>query len=129
MWVSDDPAEARAESRWAAACAANHLEDVMKRNAEHGMPDVLTRVVTARTQHYDYYAGHLSSDAEHTAYLTDDLIDTFAITGPPAACIERIRELAALGVTEISSAYLNGQREQMERVGRDVVPALAGVAA
>jgi len=31
MWVSDDLAEARAESRWAAACAANHLEDVMKR--------------------------------------------------------------------------------------------------
>jgi alkanesulfonate monooxygenase SsuD/methylene tetrahydromethanopterin reductase-like flavin-dependent oxidoreductase (luciferase family) len=129
MWVSDDLAEARARGRWAAACAANHLEDVMRRNPEHGMPDVLYQVVLARTQHYDYYAGHLDSSAEHTGYLTDELIDTFALVGPARRCLERIRELAALGVTEISAAYLNGQREQLERVGREIVPALAEVTA
>lgn len=129
MWVSDDLGEARAESRWAAACAANHLEDVMRRNPEHGMPEELGRVVLARTQHYDYYAGHLDSSAEHTGYLTDELIDDFAITGPAERCLERIRELAELGVAEISSAYLNGQLEQMRRVGREVIPALAGATA
>lgn len=129
MWVSDDLREAREESRWAAACAANHLEDVMRRNAEHGMPEELYRVVLARTQHYDYYAGHLDSSAEHTGYLTDELIDDFAITGPAERCLERIRELAALGVNEISAAYLNGRLEQMRRVGRDVIPGLVGTAA
>jgi hypothetical protein len=28
----------------------------------------------------------------------------------------------------VSCAYLSGQREQMERVGREIVPALAGIA-
>jgi alkanesulfonate monooxygenase SsuD/methylene tetrahydromethanopterin reductase-like flavin-dependent oxidoreductase (luciferase family) len=124
MWVSDDLREARDHSRWAAACAANHLEDVMRRNPEHGMPEELTRLVDARTQAYDYYAGHLSSEAEHTQYLTDELIDDFAITGRAERCLERIRELAAIGVGEISSAYLNGELDQMRRVGRDIIEPL-----
>jgi alkanesulfonate monooxygenase SsuD/methylene tetrahydromethanopterin reductase-like flavin-dependent oxidoreductase (luciferase family) len=129
MWVSDDIEEARAETRWAAACAANHLGDVMKRNPEHGMPEVLSQVVLARPQHYDYYAGHLDSSAEHTGYLTDELIDTFAINGPAERCLARIRELADLGVSEVSAAYLNGQVEQLRRVGAEVVPALSVVQA
>jgi alkanesulfonate monooxygenase SsuD/methylene tetrahydromethanopterin reductase-like flavin-dependent oxidoreductase (luciferase family) len=129
MWISDDVAEAREQSRWAAACAANHLEDVITRNPDHGMPEELTRLVAVRTQAYDYYAGHLSSEAEHTRYLTDELIDDFALAGPAASCLERIRGLAELGVAEISTAYLNGQLEQMRRVGREIVPALAKTAA
>jgi 5,10-methylenetetrahydromethanopterin reductase len=125
LWVSPDLQEARERTRWAAACAANHLGDVIARVADHGMPEKLYRVVLARTQHYDYYAGHLDSSAEHTEYLTDELIDDFAITGPAERCLERIRALEALGVGEISSAYLNGEVEQLRRVGREVVPALA----
>lgn len=124
MWVSDEIEEARGQSRWAAACAANHLGDVIRRNPEHGMPKPLTRLVEARTQHYDYYEGHLDSSAEHTGWLTDEHIDDFAVTGPAERCLERIRELAGIGVGEISAAYLNGQIAQMERVGREIVPAL-----
>jgi 5,10-methylenetetrahydromethanopterin reductase len=129
MWVSDDVDEARERSRFAAACAANHLGDVIERVPDHGMPEELYRVVLARDQHYDYYGGHLDSDAEHTGYLTAELIDDFAITGPPARCLERIRELEALGVSEISAAYYNGEIEQLQRIGRDIVPALAAVPA
>ena len=125
MWVSDDLEEARAESRWSAACAANHLGDVMRRNTEHGMPEPLTRLVEARTQHYDYYAGHLDSSAEHTGWLTEEHIDDFAVCGPAERCLERIRELADLGAGEISAAYLNGQIAQMERVGREIIPELS----
>jgi alkanesulfonate monooxygenase SsuD/methylene tetrahydromethanopterin reductase-like flavin-dependent oxidoreductase (luciferase family) len=129
LWVSADLPEARERTRWAAACAANHLGDVIARVSDHGMPEELSRVVMARTQHYDYYAGHLDSSAEHTEYLTDELIDDFAITGPAERCLDRIRELEALGVGEISSAYLNGELDQMRRVGREIVPALAKTAA
>jgi alkanesulfonate monooxygenase SsuD/methylene tetrahydromethanopterin reductase-like flavin-dependent oxidoreductase (luciferase family) len=129
MWVADDVEEARAESRWAAACAANHLGDVMSRVPDHGLPEELTRLVQARTQAYDYYEGHLDSSAEHTGWLTDELIDDFALTGPAERCLERIQELEQLGVSEISAAYLNGRLDQLERVGRDIVPALAGAPA
>jgi len=129
MWVSDDLDESREESRWAAACAANHVGDVMQRVPDHGMPDELTRLVDARTQAYDYYEGHLDSSAEHTGWLTSELIDDFAITGPPDRCLERVRELAGLGVGEISTAYLNGKHEQLRRVGESIIPALAAIPA
>ena len=99
MWVSDDLEEAREQSRWAAACAANHLGDVMQRVPDHGMPDELTRLVEARTLAYDYYEGHLDSSAEHTGWLTDELIDDFAINGPAEQCLERIRALPSWAST------------------------------
>jgi alkanesulfonate monooxygenase SsuD/methylene tetrahydromethanopterin reductase-like flavin-dependent oxidoreductase (luciferase family) len=129
MWVSDDLDEAREESRWAAACAANHLGDVMQRVPDHGMPGELTRLVEARTQAYDYYEGHLDSSAEHTGWLTPELIDDFAITGPPDRCLERIRELAEAGVDEVSTAYLNGRTDQLRRVGETIIPALSAIPA
>ena len=129
MWVSDDLDEAREESRWAAACAANHVGDVMQRVPDHGMPEELTRLVAARTQAYDYYEGHLDSSAEHTGWITGELVDDFAITGPPDRCLERIRELAEAGVDEISTAYLNGKQAQLERVGETIIPALAAIPA
>jgi hypothetical protein len=89
------------------------------------MPEEMTRLVAARDE-YDYYAGHLDSSAEHTSYLTGELVDDFAIAGPAEKCLARIRELAQLGVDEVSTAYLNGRQEQMERVGSEIVPALAG---
>jgi 5,10-methylenetetrahydromethanopterin reductase len=129
MWVSDDLDESREESRWAAACAANHVGDVMQRVRDHGMPEGLTRLVEARTQAYDYYEGHLDSSAEHTGWLTPELIDDFAITGPPDRCLARIAELADAGVDEISTAYLNGKQDQIRRVGETLIPALAAIPA
>jgi 5,10-methylenetetrahydromethanopterin reductase len=128
MWVGDDQEQAWARCRWAPAACANHIADTMRRNPEHGMPAEMTRLVAAR-RGYDYYGGHLDSAADHTAYLTGELIDDFAIAGPAQKCLAKLRELAGLGVDEVSTAYLNGQREQMERVGREIVPALTGIAA
>ena len=129
MEVGDDVGAARDAVRWAAAACANHIADVMGRNPEHGMPEEMTRLVEARTQHYDYYEGHLDSDADHTDYLTDELIDDFAIVGPAAACLDRLRVLADLGVWEVSSAYYNGRIEQLETVGREIIPSLPGATA
>jgi 5,10-methylenetetrahydromethanopterin reductase len=123
MWLSDDQEEAWDACRWAPAACANHIEDVTRRSPDHGMPEEMTRLVRARDD-YDYYAGHLDSAAEHTAYLTGGLIDDFAIAGPAEKCLATIRELASLGVGEVSAAYLNGRLEQMDRVGRELVPAL-----
>jgi 5,10-methylenetetrahydromethanopterin reductase len=128
MWVGDDLEDARARCRWAPAACANHIADTLRRNPEHGMPEEMTRLVRARDD-YDYYAGHLDSSADHTAYLTGELLDDFTVAGPPKRCLAKLRELADLGVDEVSCAYLNGQREQMERVGREIVPALTGIVA
>jgi alkanesulfonate monooxygenase SsuD/methylene tetrahydromethanopterin reductase-like flavin-dependent oxidoreductase (luciferase family) len=124
MWVSDDLREARDKCRWAPTVGTNQLEFVARGNPDHDMPDELTRILRVKRDAYDYYAGHLDSSAEHNEYLSDDLIDAFAIAGPAERCLETIRELRDLGVGEISSAYLNGELEQLARVGREIVPAI-----
>ena len=94
----------------------------MKRNAAHGMPETMTRLAQSRDD-YDYYEGHLSSDADHTAYLTGELIDDFAIAGSAAKVRGKVQELFGLGIDEISCAYLNGQLDQMDTVGREIIAA------
>jgi alkanesulfonate monooxygenase SsuD/methylene tetrahydromethanopterin reductase-like flavin-dependent oxidoreductase (luciferase family) len=129
MFVGDDQEEAWAKCRWAPASCANHIADTMKRNPAHGMPEPMTRLPQARDRardRYDYYAGHLDSAADHTEYLTGDLVDDFAIAGTAEKCLAKVHELEALGIDEISCAYLNGEFEQMERVGREIIAPLAG---
>jgi alkanesulfonate monooxygenase SsuD/methylene tetrahydromethanopterin reductase-like flavin-dependent oxidoreductase (luciferase family) len=122
MWVSDDQQEAWDRCRWAPAACANHIADTMRRNPSHDMPETMTRLPESRDA-YDYYAGHLSSEAEHTAYLTGELLDDFTLAGPADKVRERVNRLFELGIDEISCAYLNGAFDQMETVGREIIPA------
>jgi 5,10-methylenetetrahydromethanopterin reductase len=129
MWISDDQEEAWAKCRWAPAACANHIEDTMRRNPDHDMPATMTRLPKAR-EHYDYYAGHLDSAADHTGFLTGELVDDYAIAGSTEKCLAKVRELEELGIDEVSCAYLNGELEQMALVGRQVIaPLAAGSAA
>lgn len=124
MWVGGDQEEAWDRCRWAPAACANHIADTMRRNPSHGMPEPMVRLPRSRDS-YDYYEGHLSSEAEHTAYLTGELIDDFALAGDAGKVRRRVRELFDLGVDEISCAYLNGAQAQMALVGDEII-ALAG---
>jgi hypothetical protein len=82
----------------------------------------MTRLAESRDA-YDYYAGHLSSEADHTAYLTGELLDDFTLAGPAGKVRQCVDRLFELGIDEISCAYLNGAFEQMETVGREIIPA------
>ena len=126
--ISEDQQAAWEACRWAPASAANHIADVARNNAEHGMPEPMTRVVKARDDfirnrgEYDY-TKHLDND-EQLSYLTAEHIGDFAIAGPPAKCLDQLRSLSALGVDELSIAYWNGEFEQMNRVRAEIVPGL-----
>lgn len=50
---------------------------------------------------YDYYH-HMDTEAAHGGLVTDDLVDLFALAGTPGECRKRIREIASLGVDQIS---------------------------
>jgi alkanesulfonate monooxygenase SsuD/methylene tetrahydromethanopterin reductase-like flavin-dependent oxidoreductase (luciferase family) len=118
MWLSDDVDEARARCRWAPVSAANHIEDVM-RHAGHGMPEEMTSVVEQRrAARYEHdYESHLDTGTAESAFLTDELIDNFAIAGDVERCRERLDALGRLGVSEVASGFLNGEFEQIELVG------------
>jgi alkanesulfonate monooxygenase SsuD/methylene tetrahydromethanopterin reductase-like flavin-dependent oxidoreductase (luciferase family) len=122
LWVSEDRRESRDACRWAASCATNHLEDVAKAGHADDMPKVLREVLAKKRAHYDYYAGHLDSQADHSEYLSDEMIDNFSINGTSQECLRKIKVLKDLGVDELSSAYLNGHFQQIERVGKEIIP-------
>jgi 5,10-methylenetetrahydromethanopterin reductase len=127
MWVSDDVAEARNMTRWAAACAANHIVDVMRNVPDHGMPPALTRIAELRSAHYDY-ASHLDPSVERSGY-PDDVIDDFAFNGPPERIVEMLQALSKVGLDEVAPCYLNGRFEEMEIVGQEIIPAVSALAA
>jgi hypothetical protein len=127
MWVSDDVEEARSMTRWAAACAPNHVVDVMRNVRDHGMPEPLTRLADLRAEHYDY-ASHLDPTVERSEY-PDEVIDDFAFNGPPERIVQMLRALADVGLDEVAPCYLNGRLAEMEVVGREIIPAIAALPA
>jgi 5,10-methylenetetrahydromethanopterin reductase len=54
-------------------------------------------VVQAVAENYDM-SRHGHSGATHLAYLTDDFVDRFAVAGTPEHCVDRLTELAAMGL-------------------------------
>jgi 5,10-methylenetetrahydromethanopterin reductase len=75
---------------------------------------------------------HLRNTAAHNDALTNDFIDRFAVVGAPDACVQRLRDLAALGIERfiVTGASFASLREDAiksaELVTREVVPALRG---
>ena len=125
MWVSDDQEEAWNRCRWAPAACANHIADTMRRNPAHGMPETMTRLPQSRDD-YDYYDGpplvgrgsHRVPDRRADRRLRDR-------RARPTRCAPRCRSSSALGIDEISCAYLNGNFDQMDTVGREIIAAVA----
>ena len=83
---------------------------------DHGMPPVLTRL------------SHLDPFVERSDY-PDDVIDQVAFNGPPERIVEMLRALAELGLDEVAPCYLNGRLDEMDVVGREIIPAVAAIAA
>jgi hypothetical protein len=52
------------------------------------------------------------------------VVDDHVIAGPLDKCLERLHELAAVGLTEVAPGVLNGEVEQVRMVGREVIPLL-----
>jgi alkanesulfonate monooxygenase SsuD/methylene tetrahydromethanopterin reductase-like flavin-dependent oxidoreductase (luciferase family) len=121
MFVSDDQEKAWEFCRFSPNIAANQLQDTVKFNPDVQLPGSLERLVNAPRATYDYWGGHCESDAAHMQ-LPGEIVDDFSIAGPVDKCLERIRDLAAAGVEEIAPGVLNGEIEQMQLVGREVIP-------
>jgi len=63
-----------------------------------------------------------SSNAD---FVTDDIVDRFAIVGPAAEHVRRLKELAEVGVTQFNIYLMSGDEEEtVDLYGRDVLPEL-----
>ena len=73
---------------------------------------------------------HLNNRAAHTAPLTAEFVDRFAVVGPPEVCVERIQRLAAMGIDRfvLTGASFGADRDHARTAEQllvnEVLPAL-----
>jgi len=73
---------------------------------------------------------HFTSGSPQSAALTDEVIDAFGIAGPPSYCVDRLTEIAELGIGRIfvNAGVAGADHEEMQasrrRLADEVIPAL-----
>lgn len=122
-----DLADGRDRVRWFPALVGNHVVDLVNKY-QGELPEALTRYIHGR-ESYDYLH-HAEVGSANAAFVTDDIVDRFAIVGDAAAHVAKLRVLADAGVDQFNVYLMNGnEEEQLEIYGREVIPALRDVPA
>ncbi|MFI2702841.1 TIGR03842 family LLM class F420-dependent oxidoreductase [Cellulosimicrobium composti] len=126
-------AHAYDQCRWFGGMVGNHVAEIVARYGPGGaeesagvtIPHALTDFVAGR-EGYDYNE-HGRAGNTHTAFVTDEIVDRFCVVGPPERHVERLRELAALGVDQFA-VYLqhDAKDETLRAYGETIGPAVRG---
>ena len=123
VWVSEDLAKAREQVRWFPAMVGNHVADLVSRYKPEELPEELTAYIRGR-KGYDYLH-HGEVGSSNADFVTDEIVDRFALVGPASEHIRRLKELAEIGVTQFNIYLMCGDEEDtVEIYGRDVLPHL-----
>jgi probable F420-dependent oxidoreductase len=117
-------AHGRDQCRWFGGMVGNHVADIVARYGESAaVPKALSDYIAGR-EGYDYNS-HGKAGNTHTDFVPDEVIDRFCLIGPPAAQIERLHELEALGVDQFA-LYLqhDAKDETLAAYGEKIIPAV-----
>jgi probable F420-dependent oxidoreductase len=123
-YVGTDLAHQRDQLRWFGGMVGNHVADLVARYGTSGaVPRALTDYIEGR-RGYDY-SHHGRADNPSTDFVPDSIVDRFCLLGPAAAHVDRLRELAELGVDQFALYLMHDQREKtMVAYGHEVIPAM-----
>jgi probable F420-dependent oxidoreductase len=120
--------EGRDRTRWFPALVSNHVVDLVNKYPREQLPESLTGYIRDR-EGYDYLH-HAEVGSSNAAFVGDEVTDRFCVLGEPAQHVAKLHELADAGVDQFNIYLMNGNEEaQLEAYGREIVPALAEVAA
>jgi hypothetical protein len=124
-YVGDDLAHQREQLRWFGGMVGNHVADLVTRYGTDGpVPRALTDYIAGR-QAYDY-AHHGKAGNPSTDFVPDEIVDRFCLLGPASAHIERLRELADIGVDQFALYLMHDDEEAtLDAYGDEIIPALA----
>ena len=119
----------------ARALVAGGLATFARFSVMHGTPTGPadeTRQQLLRDLHRSYdMRHHTRADSGQAGVLTPEFVDRYAIVGPPAACVARLRELSTLGIDKVIAigATAGADPDEGRRAARlfadEVVPAFA----
>ena len=85
-----------ARVRWFPALVSNHVVDLVNKYPREELPESLTDYIVDREE-YDY-RHHAEVGSSNADYIEGDVIDSFSILGTPEAHVERLVQLAEVGV-------------------------------
>jgi alkanesulfonate monooxygenase SsuD/methylene tetrahydromethanopterin reductase-like flavin-dependent oxidoreductase (luciferase family) len=110
VWISDDLSIARERVRWFPALVSNHVMDLIRQYKPEDLPPALTSFVQDRG-HYDYQH-HCEVGSDNADFVSDEVIDRFCLVGPAEAHKQKLRALAAAGVTQFNIYLMCGDEER-----------------
>jgi len=120
-WVSDDLKAARERVRWFPALVSNHVVDLIARYKPEELPPALVSYVRNRPG-YDY-RHHCEVESDNKQFVSDEIVDRFCLLGSAARQAEKLRSLAAAGVTQFNLYLMSGEEEaQLDVFAREVAP-------
>jgi hypothetical protein len=87
------------------------------------VPAALTDYIAGR-EGYDY-SHHGRAGNPSTDFVPDGIVDRFCLTGPPGAHLDRLRELAGLGVHQFALYLMHDQADDtLARYASEIIPVL-----
>jgi probable F420-dependent oxidoreductase len=112
VWVGD-VVKGREQTRWFPGMVGNHVADIVEKYGmdDTTIPQSFTNYIKGR-KGYDYKE-HASKDAGHLGFITDEVIDSFAILGTPEQHVEKLKQLEAAGVTQFNIYLMCGEEERI----------------
>ncbi|WP_308797569.1 TIGR03842 family LLM class F420-dependent oxidoreductase [Agromyces silvae] len=125
MYIGEDLAHQRDQSRWFGGMVGNHVADIVAKYGAHGaVPDALTDYIRGR-EGYDYNE-HGRAGNTHTDFVPDEIVDRFCVLGTADEHIAKLKKLADLGVDQFAGYLQHDNKEETLRVyGETVIPALS----
>lgn len=122
VWVSDDLKVGREHVRWFPALVSNHVVDLVSRYKPEELPAELTSYIRTKGE-YDYLH-HCEVDSSNADFVSDEVTDRFCLLGPAKAHIEKLKQLASVGVTQFNIYLMCGDEEDtLEQYKKEVMPA------
>ena len=94
-----------------------HVSRVVIRPLPAPVDPALESVIDRIRQGYDYYQ-HMNPEAHHAGMVPDELVDLFALAGTPEECHARLKQIADLGVDQVSIVPFARQGEGRARTIR-----------
>ncbi len=115
--------ECRERVRWFPALVGNHVVDLVNRYPSDQLPESLTGYIRGRAS--DDHRQHAEVGPVDAGFVGDDVVDRFAVIGPPEEHVRRLRELHEAGVDQFNLYLMNGDEEaQLEAYGATILPAV-----
>ena len=124
-YVGEDVAHQRDQLRWFGGMVGNHVADLVSRYGDSGpVPRELTDYIAGR-EGYDY-AHHGRAGNPSTDFVPDEIVERFCLLGPPDNHVQRLEELAELGVDQFALYLMHDEREAtLSAYGAEIVDKLA----